>query len=73
MAKKQNPIWGWHKKVLEQNSLVLTVGVLAIQGGFAEHMQALERQSGVTAIAPSHPVVSSWYAARNSSQSGANL
>ena len=25
------------------------VGVLAIQGGFAEHMQALERQSGVTA------------------------
>ena len=28
----------------------LTVGVLAIQGGFAEHMQALERQSGVTAI-----------------------
>ena len=28
----------------------ITVGVLAIQGGFAEHMQALERQSGVTAI-----------------------
>ena len=27
-----------------------TVGVLAIQGGFAEHMQALERQSGVEAV-----------------------
>ena len=38
MAKKQNPIWGWHKKVLEQNSLVLTVGVLAVVsiGGLVE-------------------------------------
>ena len=29
-------------------------------------LSALLTQSGVTAIAPSHPVVSSWYAARNS-------
>lgn len=38
MAKKENPIWGWHKKVLEQNSLVLTVGVLAVVsiGGLVE-------------------------------------
>lgn len=28
----------------------LKVGVLAIQGGFAEHMQALSRQSGVEAV-----------------------
>merc|ERR1719460_236354 len=28
----------------------LKVGVLAIQGGFAEHMQALGRQSGVEAV-----------------------
>ena len=28
----------------------LTVGVLAIQGSFAEHMQALERHSNVKAI-----------------------
>jgi hypothetical protein len=28
----------------------LKVGVLAIQGGFAEHMAALERQSGVEAV-----------------------
>merc|ERR1719460_2353657 len=27
-----------------------TVGVLAIQGGFAEHMTALKRQSGIDAI-----------------------
>ena len=28
----------------------LKVGVLAIQGGFAEHVQALERQTGVEAV-----------------------
>ena len=28
----------------------LKVGVLAIQGGFAEHMQALERQTGVEGV-----------------------
>ena len=32
--------------VLEDGTL--QVGVLAIQGGFAEHMQALERQTGGT-------------------------
>ncbi len=28
--KKPNPIWAWHKKVLEQNSIILTGGVLVV-------------------------------------------
>jgi len=39
MAKKrENPVWGWHKKVLEKNSIVLTVGILGTVaiGGLVE-------------------------------------
>ena len=35
---------------LAQMKAPLTVGVLAIQGGFAEHVQALERHSNVEAV-----------------------
>jgi len=38
MAKKPNPLWAWHKKVLEQNSLLLTVGIIGVVsvGGIVE-------------------------------------
>jgi cytochrome c oxidase cbb3-type subunit 2 len=40
MAKKkrENPVWGWHKQVLEKNSMVLTVGILGVVavGGLVE-------------------------------------
>ena len=39
MAKKrENPVWGWHKKVLEKNSIILTVGILGTVaiGGLVE-------------------------------------
>lgn len=38
MAKKPNPIWSWHKRVLEQNSLLLTVGIIGVVsiGGLVE-------------------------------------
>ena len=38
MSRKTNPIWSWHKRVLEQNSIVLTVGVLGVVsiGGLVE-------------------------------------
>ncbi|PWE18487.1 cytochrome-c oxidase, cbb3-type subunit II [Marinicauda salina] len=38
MAKKPNPIWAWHKKVLEKNSMLLTVGILGVVsvGGLVE-------------------------------------
>lgn len=38
MAKKTNPIWGWHKRVLETNSIMLTAGVLVVVsiGGLVE-------------------------------------
>ena len=38
MADKTNPIWAWHKKVLEKNSILLTAGVLVVVsiGGLVE-------------------------------------
>ncbi len=38
MAEKTNPIWAWHKKVLEKNSILLTAGVLVVVsiGGLVE-------------------------------------
>lgn len=38
MAVKSNPIWGWHKKVLEKNSIILTIGVVLVVsiGGLVE-------------------------------------
>lgn len=38
MADKSNPIWGWHKRVLEKSSILLTVGVLGVVsiGGLVE-------------------------------------
>ncbi|MCH8489960.1 MAG: cytochrome-c oxidase, cbb3-type subunit II [Oceanicaulis sp.] len=38
MAKKPNPIWNWHKRVMEKNSLLLTVGIIGVVsiGGLVE-------------------------------------
>jgi len=38
MSQKTNPIWSWHKKVLEKNSIILTIGVLGVVsiGGLVE-------------------------------------
>jgi len=38
MAAARNPVWAWHKKVLEKNSLILTVGVVVTVsiGGLVE-------------------------------------
>merc|ERR1719163_1942058 len=39
-----------HSDLFMSADVPLKVGVLAIQGGFAEHMQALERHSGVEGV-----------------------
>jgi len=60
MAKKPNPIWGWHKKVLEQNSLLLTVGIIGVVsiGGLVEITplfyldETIEEVEGVRPYAP---------------------
>ena len=38
MAKKPNPVWAWHKRVIEKNSLLLTVATLGVVsiGGIVE-------------------------------------
>ena len=60
MAAKPNPIWAWHKKVLEKNSLVLTVATLGVVsiGGLVEIAplfyldSTIEEVEGVRPYAP---------------------
>jgi cytochrome c oxidase cbb3-type subunit 2 len=60
MAQKPNPIWGWHKKVLEKNPIMLTAGVLVgvSIGGLVEIAplfyldETIEEVEGVRPYAP---------------------